>query len=70
MIQHIFHRIEQVFRPNTAADTYIKDPIYQKNLGQGYGAWSTWKKVLGWDLDTISHLLHLPPGGNKSSRPN
>ena len=30
-------------------------------MGKGDGAWSTRKKVLGWDLDTIAHLLHLPP---------
>ena len=25
------------------------------------GAWSTHKTILGWDLDTISHLICIPP---------
>ena len=31
-----------------------------KKLGQGYGAWSTRKTLLGWNLGTVSHLLHPP----------
>ena len=61
MLRHLFHQIYRVFRPNMAADKNRKEPIYRKKLGQGDGAWYTRKTVLGWDLDTISHLLHLPP---------
>ena len=54
-------KIDRVFRPNKEADTHRKEPIYLKKIGQGDGAWSTQKTVLGWDLDTIAHLLCLPP---------
>ena len=50
-----------MFRPNKESDTECKEPISQNNLGQVDGSWSTSKKVLGWDLDTIAHLIRLPP---------
>ena len=61
IIWHLFHHINRVFRPNKESDTYRKDSISQKKLGQGDGARSTRKKVLGWDLNMFSHLLRLPP---------
>ena len=61
MLRHLFHQIYRVFRPNEEADTNRKDPISLKKLGQGDGSCSTRNTVLGWDLDTISHLLCLPP---------
>ena len=61
MICHLFHQIDWFFRPNKESDTDRKDPISQKNMGQEDGAWSTQKTVLGWDTDTIAHLLSLPP---------
>ena len=61
MLRHLFHQINWVFHLNKEADTNSKYPISLKKLGQGDGAWSTWKTFLEWDLDTISHLLHLPP---------
>ena len=61
MLRHLFHQIDPVFRPNEEADTNQKYPIYLKKLGQGDGACSTQNTVLGWDLDTIDHLLCLPP---------
>ena len=61
MLRHVFHQIDWVFRCNKEAGTNRKEPIYIENMGQGYGAWSTQKTVLSWDLDTISHLLRLPP---------
>ena len=61
MLRHLFHQIDPVFLPNKEADTNHKDPISRKNLGQGDGDGSTRNTVLGWDLDTISHLLCLPP---------
>ena len=57
MIRHLFHQIDQVFCPNKEEDTNRKDPISLKKPGQGDGAWSTRKTVLGWDLDTIAWLL-------------
>ena len=61
IIRHLFHQIDRIFCPNKEADTNRNYPISLKKLGQGDGAWSARKTVLGWDLDTISHLLHLPP---------
>ena len=60
MLRHLFHQIDRVFCPKEEAYTNRKDPISINNLGQEDGAWSTRKTVLGWDLDTISHLLRLP----------
>ena len=61
MRRHLFHKINWVFHPNKEADTNRKTPISLNKLGQGYGARSTRKTFLGWDLDTIAHLLRLPP---------
>ena len=52
MLCHLFNQIDRLFRPNEEADTKLKEAIYLMNLGQGDGAWSTRKTVLGWDLDT------------------
>ena len=59
MLRHLFHQIDPVFRPIKEAETYRKYPISLKKLGKVDGAWSTRKKVLRWDLDTIAHLLRL-----------
>ena len=61
MLRHLFHQINRVLRPNEEGYTNCKDPIPLKKLGQVNGAWSTRKTVLRWDLETISHLLRLPP---------
>ena len=58
---HLFHQIDRVFLPNDESDTNRKDPISQNKLGQEDGAWSTRNKVLGWDINTIAHLLRLLP---------
>ena len=61
MLRHLFHQIYRVLYPNEGEDTNRKDPIYLRKLGQGDGAWSTRKAVIGWDLVTIAHLLCPPP---------
>ena len=61
MLRHLFHKIYGVFRPNEEADTDRKYTIYLKKLGQGDGDCSTRKTVLGWNLDTVTHLLNIPP---------
>ena len=61
MLWHLFQQIDWVFLPNKEADTNRKYPIYLKKLWQGDRAWSTRKTVIGWELDTIYHLLCLPP---------
>ena len=49
-----------MLHPNKEVVTKRKGTISLKNLGQGDRTWSTWKTVIGWDLDTIAHLLRLP----------
>ena len=61
ILQHLFQQTERVFHLNEEGDTNKKYPISLKKLGKGDEAWSTRKTVLGWDLDTIDHLLCLPP---------
>ena len=61
MLRHIFHQIDRVFRPKEDPDTNRKTPISLKKLGKIDGECSTWKTVLGWDLDTIAQLLSLFP---------
>ena len=61
MLCYLFHQIDWFFRPNKDSDTDRKDPISQKKLGQEDGAWSTQKTFLGWDTNTIYHLLILTP---------
>ena len=61
MLCHLFHQIYQFFRPNEESDTNRKDPICLNKLGQEDGAWSNQNTVLGWDINTIAHLLRLSP---------
>ena len=61
ILSHLFHQIDRVFCPNKEAGYNRKYPISLKKLGQGDGAWSTRKTVLGWDLDTTAHLIRIPP---------
>ena len=68
MSRHIFPSIDRVFRPNNKGDTHHKDPISWNKLGKGDAVWSTQKTVLGWNLDTATHLLLLP--AKRSSKVN
>ena len=61
MLRHLFQSIDTVFRTNVATDVLRKDPISTKKLGKVDAAWSTKKKVLGWELDTKEHHLRLTP---------
>lgn len=54
--------IAEVLRPRTPDDPpHRKDPASIKKMSKGDAQWSTWKRVLGWDIDTVSETLHLPP---------
>ena len=61
----LFHAIDEVLRPNDAADAAAavprKDPISVKKLLKGDGAWETVKVVLGWLIDTVAGTVELPP---------
>ena len=57
------HAIDAVFRPlDPSTDRPSrKEPISVKKLLQGDACWSPRKTVLGWDLDTTTETLQLPP---------
>ena len=52
--------IDQVLRPVDATDpVHCKEPTSVKKLLQGDAAWSTQKRMLGWDIDTVRGTLAL-----------
>jgi hypothetical protein len=54
--------IDEVFRPLGVHDpTHRKEPASVKKMHKGDAHWSTWKRILGWDINTVSETLHLPP---------
>lgn len=62
VLRAALHSIDQVFRPLPADDASCrKEPISVKKLKQGDASWSTRKTILGWDFDTKSETLTLPP---------
>ena len=61
LLRRLFHKIDRLFRLNEDAGTDRKEPISLNKLGQEDGACSSRKIVLGWNLDTVAHLLRLLP---------
>ena len=54
--------IDDVFRPVDSADPrHRKEPASIKKMLKGDASWSTNKRILGWDIDTVTETLHLPP---------
>lgn len=54
--------IEEVLRPLSDSDSpHRKEPASVKKRLKGDACWSTRKRILGWDMDTDSLSLHLPP---------
>ena len=54
--------IDEVLRPLSDSDApHRKEPASVKKLLKGDACWSTQKRILGWDIDTESLSLHLPP---------
>jgi hypothetical protein len=54
--------IDSVFRPLAPRDPpHRKEPASVKKMLKGDACWSTKKRILGWDLDTATSTLHLPP---------
>ena len=51
MTRHIFHSIDELFRPNDKDDTSREEP--------GDAAWSTQKFVLEWKIDIVKQVLTL-----------
>ena len=60
MTRHVFHTIDELFRPNNKDDIAREEPISLKKLRKGDAAWITQKVVLGWAVDTLKQFLSLP----------
>ena len=59
-IRHIFHNIDQVFRPLDPTDPPARtEPISTTKLLKGDGNLCTRKVILGWILDTTTYTLEL-----------
>jgi len=52
------HNIHRIF--HDSGDSLRRAVISQSKLAKGDGAWATKKRILGWDVDTVSGTLHLP----------
>ena len=62
LLRQALTSIDHVLRPVEATDpVYRKEPTSVKKLLQGDAAWSTQKRMLGWDIDTVRGTLSLPP---------
>ena len=60
MKRHLFHAIDEIFRPNNKDNIEREEPTILKKLRKGDAAWSTQKVVLGWAIDTVKQFLTLP----------
>lgn len=56
------HAIDSVLRPLTPTEDPIdrKEPASVKKMLKGEACWSTTKRILGWDLDTVASTINLP----------
>ena len=53
--------IDRVMRPLADDDPpHRKEPASTKKMLKGDACWSTFKRILGWDLDSETLTLHLP----------
>ena len=58
----LLHSIDSVFRPNDEQDSKFRsEPVSLKKLDRGDASWSTHQTILGWDIDTRSKTITLPP---------
>ena len=54
--------IDDVFRPLHADDpSFRKEPSSVKKMLKGEAHWAVHKRMLGWDIDSASMTLNLPP---------
>ena len=54
--------IDEVMRPLSESDSpHRKEPASVKKMKKGDACWSMRKRILGWDINTESLTLHLPP---------
>jgi hypothetical protein len=62
VLRAALHSIDDVLRPLSDTDgPHRKEPVSVKKLRQGDACWATRKTILGWDFDTETETLHLPP---------
>jgi hypothetical protein len=60
--RNLFHTLDKVFRPLEAGDNlHRQEPIFFKKLLKGDTHWATTKTILGWDVNTESMTITLPP---------
>ena len=60
MTRHLFHTINDIFRPNNKDNIEQEEPISLKKIRKVDAAWSTQKVILGWAINTVKQVLTLP----------
>ena len=61
VLRSTLQAIDDVFRPLDLSDpSHRKEPASVKKMLKGDAHWATWKRILGWDIDTVAATLHLP----------
>ena len=58
--RQLFHLTDAVLRPNDDEDQHRREPISTSKLQKGDGCWTTYKKMLGWMVDSIRKTIELP----------
>jgi hypothetical protein len=62
VMRNTLQAIDEVFRPLHLQDPpHRKEPASVKKMLKGEACWETRKRILGWDVDTADHTIHLPP---------
>jgi hypothetical protein len=59
LMPHVLQCISAIFQDD--ADSPRRQVISQSKLDKGDATWSTTKRFLGWDIDTHTMTLRLPP---------
>jgi hypothetical protein len=56
----MLHGVHSIFPPPAITKHPGEDPISQKKLANGEGAWCTTKEILGWEFDGEAFTIKLP----------
>ena len=59
--RQLFHVTDSFLRPNDEHDSHRREPISISKLEKGDGCWTTYKKMLGWMVDSVRKTIELPP---------
>lgn len=58
----LLNSLDKVFRPLAPTDHPMRqEPASLKKFKKGNGTWSTKKRMLGWNIDTVAQTIALPP---------